>query len=87
LQQSPAAAPKQRLCKTVKSSSGIGTNVRRENKRGSEKRSLNHATRYSFSRVSLFFVSASLVARVKAETRDKKTHEYGIYNIKSNEYL
>jgi hypothetical protein len=53
---------------------GIGVISKRIKSKGTEKRSLNHATRYSLFPVNAFFVRASLVASVKAETIDKKTH-------------
>ena len=41
---------------------------------GRVKTSLNQAVRYSLLRTSAFFVRASLVARVNAQTSDRKTH-------------
>ncbi len=47
-------------------------------RKGSEKKSLNHATRYSFESVRAFLVKASLVAREKAVTSDKITQSGSI---------
>jgi hypothetical protein len=59
-------------------------NSQRITRKGTEKRSLNHATRYSLLPFNTFLVIASLVARVNAERSDRKTHECSICNININ---
>lgn len=60
---------------------GRGNIIKKNNNRGSEKRSLNHATRYSLHVLSALFVRASLVARVNAERSDRSIHVDNIHNI------
>ena len=60
---------------------GRGNIIKKNINRGSEKRSLNHATRYSLQASRALFVRASLVARVNAERSARSIHADAMHNI------
>ena len=66
---------------------GRGNIIKKNINRGSEKRSLNHATRYSLPVLSALFVKASLVARANAERSDRSIHEDNMHNITAKRQL
>jgi len=78
---------KAKALKNLESRSGRGITTSRAIRIGIEKRSLNHATRYSLHVSRVLFVNASLVARQNAERSDKSIQADAMHNTTVNHHF